>query len=277
MTSPRFGGPWTQAKLDILRQYLDAYTTALKSQPFNLIYVDGFAGTGSYSESRDDYAEFQEFRQGSARIALEIDNKPFDRVVFIEEDAGAATSLLQLTNEYPGRDIHVIQGDANVKVPGFCHGMGDFDRSVVFLDPYATELSWPTVEVIAATKKIDCWILFPRMAITRMMPNEKEPDEATSKQLDRVFGGREPWQESYQDSPQYSLFEGEATRERESGAQIADRYRKRLEGVFHRVAPASRTLTNSKNVPLFELFFAAGNPKGAPIAVKMADYILTKW
>ena len=276
MTSPRFGGPWTQEKLDILRQYLDAYTTALKSQPFNLIYVDGFAGTGSYSESRDDYAEFQEFRQGSARIALEIDNKPFDRVVFIEEDAGAATSLLQLTNEYPGRDIHVIHGDANVKVPEFCHGMGDFDRSVVFLDPYATEVSWPTIEAIAATKKIDCLILFPRMAIARMMPNEKEPDEATSKQLDRVFGGREHWQESYQDSPQYSLFKGESTRERESGAQITNRYRKRLKGVFHCVASASRTLTNSKNAPLFELFFAAGNPKGAPIAVRMADYILTK-
>ena len=106
--------------------------------------------------------------------------------------------------------------------------------------------------------------------------DRKEPDEATSKQLDRVFGGREHWQESYQDSPQLSLIGDDPTRERESGAQIASRYRKRLEGAFHSVAPASRTLTNSKNAPLFELFFAAGNPKGAPIAVRMADYILTK-
>ena len=46
MTSPRFGGPWTEQKLGILRAYLDAYTTALKNQPFTLIYVDGFAGAG---------------------------------------------------------------------------------------------------------------------------------------------------------------------------------------------------------------------------------------
>lgn len=276
MTSRSFGGPWTQEKLDILHLYLDAYTTALKSQPFSLIYVDGFAGAGSYSESGDDYAEFHELRQGSTRIALGIDNKPFDRVVFIEADADAATSLLQLANEYPGRDIQVIQGDANVKVPEFCRSMGDFDRSVVFLDPYATELFWPTVEAIAATEKIDCWILFPRMAITRMMPNDKEPNEATSQTLDRVFGDRESWQESYRDSSQMSLFADDPTRERELAAQIAARYKRRLMGVFQSVAPASRTLRNSKNVPLFELFFAAGNPKGAPIAVKMADHILTR-
>ena len=57
MTSPRFGGPWTAQKLDILRAYLDAYTTALKKQPgeFTLIYVDGFAGAGSYRESGADF------------------------------------------------------------------------------------------------------------------------------------------------------------------------------------------------------------------------------
>ena len=41
-----FGGPWTQQKLNILEHYLDAYTTALKNQPFRLVYIDAFAGTG---------------------------------------------------------------------------------------------------------------------------------------------------------------------------------------------------------------------------------------
>jgi len=41
-----FGGPWTQHKLKILELYLDAYTTALKNQPFKLVYIDAFAGTG---------------------------------------------------------------------------------------------------------------------------------------------------------------------------------------------------------------------------------------
>ena len=46
MTGPSFGGAWTRQKLEILRRYLDTYTTALKDQPFELIYVDAFAGAG---------------------------------------------------------------------------------------------------------------------------------------------------------------------------------------------------------------------------------------
>ena len=167
MTSPRFGGPWTQEKLEILRAYLDAYTTALKNRRFTLVYVDGFAGAGSYTESGDTYAEFHEFREGSARIALAIGDRPFDRLVFVEKETNAASALQQLANEHKQRWIDVIQGDANKKVPEFCRNMDAFDRAVVFLDPYATEVAWSTVEAIAATQKIDCWILFPLMAVAR--------------------------------------------------------------------------------------------------------------
>ena len=39
-TSSSFGGQWTIDKLNILKSYLDAYTTALKNQPFKIMYVD---------------------------------------------------------------------------------------------------------------------------------------------------------------------------------------------------------------------------------------------
>ena len=278
MTIPSFGGPWTEKKLEILRRYLDAYTTALKNQRFTLYYVDGFAGAGTYSESANEYADFYEFRHGSARIALEIDDRPFDNLVFIEKDTGSAESLLTLTNEYRGRGIEIIQGDANDKVPEFCRNMDDFDRAVVFLDPWATEASWSTVEAVANTEKIDCWILFPLSAVTRMMPVDREPPQAWANHLDRIFGGRNYWQKSYKDSPQLSLLDSNPGRERVPGSeQIADRYKERLRSVFHRVAEKSLTLRNSRNSPLFELFFAVGNPRGAGPAMRIADHILRDW
>ena len=279
MSTPRFGGPWTEQKLAILRAYLDAYTTVLKKRSFTLTYVDAFAGPGAYTMANDDdYAEFHEFRRSSPMIALETKDKPFDKLVFIEKDAKAAGELMKLSNRYRRRQICVIQGDANVEIPKFCNGMEKFDRAVVFLDPYATQVSWPTVEAIAKTKKIDCWILFPLMAITRLMPTDSEPIETWAEELDRILGGREYWSEGYQDSPQMSFLDDEPTRERSwSSEQIAGRYKDRLRTVFHRVAASRLTLKNSKNVPLFELFFAAGNPKGAPIAVEIADHILKKW
>ena len=278
MTSPRFGGPWTEQKLEILRRYLNEYTTVLKKQGFTLIYVDAFAGAGSYVESGDTYEDFHELRRGSAQIALAVDDRPFDRLVFIEKETNSASVLQQLANEHKGRRIDVIQGDANIKVPEFCHSMGDFERAVVFLDPFATEVAWSTVEAIAATQKIDCWILFPLMAVARMMPTDREPDEATANRLDRIFGGRDYWQVSYRDSRQASFWDDEPRRERASGSQqIADRYRDRLVSTFERVAPTRRTLRNSRDVPLFELFFAASNPVGARRAIPIASYILQNW
>ena len=185
---------------------------------------------------------------------------------------------MTLKNNYPGRQIEVIHGDANAEIPKFCNEMGLYDRAVVFLDPYATEVSWRTVEAIAKTEKIDCWILFPLMAVTRNMPVDREPDLKEATLLERVFGERNSWKGGYQASPQMSFLSAEPKRERAwSSEQIAERYKHRLSTVFHKVATASRTLRNSRNVPLFELFFAAGNPKGAPIAVEIADHILKKW
>lgn len=274
MNVREFGGPWTQDKLNILENYLRAYVRVLKNQPFTLTFVDGFAGTGVYTESASHYEEFGEYRRGSAWIALQIDDRPFDRLIFIDKDKKAAESLRSLAIEYPGRDINVSQNDANVRIPEFCQAMGGRDRAVVFLDPFATQVSWATVDAIANTQKSDCWILFPRMAITRMMPNEKEPEEATGMQLDRIFGGRNFWQESYDDSAQQSLFDGSLLRERESGERIAYRYKKRLENVFAKVAQTPKVLKNSNNAPLFDLFFGASNPRGANTAVRIADHIL---
>ena len=54
-----FGGPPTIEKLDIGKEYLNAYTTALKykprkDNPFKLMYIDAFAGTGEYQPARQE-------------------------------------------------------------------------------------------------------------------------------------------------------------------------------------------------------------------------------
>ncbi|MDE2937869.1 MAG: three-Cys-motif partner protein TcmP [Chloroflexota bacterium] len=170
--------------------------------------------------------------------------------------------------------------DANIALPDFCQSMGDFDRAVVFLDPYATEVSWSTVATIAETGKIDCWILFPLSAIARMMPRQNEPNEQLSAHLNRVFGGQEFWQDFYRPSVQQllPLFGDDTLLERTGGsALIAEQYKRRLQTVFHSVAPNSKTLRNSKGSPLFEFYFAASNPVGAPTAIRIANHLLENW
>ena len=80
-TDQKFGGPWTVEKLSILSNYLNFYTTALKDQPFQLIYIDAFAGTGKIAISNEDELEAID---GSARLALQASGQ-FAEYIFIEK------------------------------------------------------------------------------------------------------------------------------------------------------------------------------------------------
>jgi len=72
----RSWGFWTKEKLDLLRRYVDRFTTASKSQS-EILYLDLFAGqTENYDRITGDPIV------GSARIALEVANLPFSRLRF---------------------------------------------------------------------------------------------------------------------------------------------------------------------------------------------------
>lgn len=276
-----FGGPWTRDKLDILKSYLDRYTTVLKNQSFLLTYVDAFAGSGFWmprsAGALEDPTDFRAMWKGSAATALDINNKPFDRLVFIEKDDDRYSSLKKLARRHTGRQIEIVKEDANKAIPDLCCTFRDYDRAVVFLDPFATQVSWSTVETLADTKIVDCWILFPLGAILRMMPSKRDPDPELASHLDRVFGGRKHWKCLYQNAPQLELF-GQQNRERISGGEpVIELYRERLNSVFEKVAPTPRVLCNRNNTPMFALYFAASNKEGASIAVRIADHLLTKW
>lgn len=257
----------------------------LKHQKFRLNYVDAFAGEGVWSPgiesgyTAEAYGEFHEVHEGSPKIALGIQDRPFDRFIFVEKDPDRCKKLAGLSSEFPTQNIEIKNGDANSEIDTFCRRMGKSDRAVVFLDPFATQVSWHTVANLAQTKKVDCWILFPRSAIARMMPVESEPSDVMSEQLDRIFGGRRYWREEFYHPPgQQNMFDDAPGHVRTSGSEpIANCYRHRLDDTFEMIAQTRRTFYNSKQSPLFELFFVASNPTGAPRAVEIADYILNYW
>ena len=94
----QFGGAWTEEKLQILERYLDAYTTALKNTPFNLVYIDAFAGAGQIDLQEDRDAAG--FRRGSTLRAIQIRDKPFDELVFVEKDPARCADLERLRDDY---------------------------------------------------------------------------------------------------------------------------------------------------------------------------------
>lgn len=298
MTKQKFGGDWTEDKLSRIKEYLQAYNTALKNQRFKREYIDAFAGTGYRevkSEGTDEAILFPElaepevkrFLDGSARIALNVE-PGFHRFTFIEKNPNKVKDLLKLKDEFPGKDIRIEQGDANTWVQSICREPWDYRRAVLFLDPFGMQVSWQTLEAVAGTRCIDAWILFPLcVGITRLLSKDEIPDESRCKPLDVLFGDRS-WLDAFYRSTalskgatrQRSLFdEPEAEADpvhRIELSAIEEYYRDRLRTIFAGVANNAVRLKNSKNVPLYLLFFVAGNERGAPIAVKIAESIMRR-
>jgi three-Cys-motif partner protein len=288
-TGQLFGGDWTEQKLDILKKYLRAYATALKKQPFRLAYVDAFAGTGYRELKQDDdiqpslfedlaQDEPQRFLEGSARIALKID-PPFVRYLFVEADEQRFAELARLKEEFPDLEgrIQLVNGEANSFLRDYCTGTnwGDW-RAVVFLDPFGMQTEWSTMEAIAQTKAIDLWVLFPLGTVMRLLPHDpsKMPN-SWHERLDKGLGSTNWFDVFYKETSSSELLGQHSKTERICTPEtISAYYLERLRSIFTQVADNPCTLYNSKGSPLFQFFFAAGNPKGAPIAVKIAQHIL---
>ena len=268
-----YGGEWTHQKLAILETYLDKFTTVLKKQNFKLIYIDAFAGTG-YVELQEQDAKY--FVRGSATIAAKINDKPFDKLVFVEKDPYRCAELEYLKEEHSDRHIQIENSDANEFLNNLKLDWYDW-RGVLFLDPFATEVQWSTIETIASFNALDTWILFPTFAVARILPTSKKPDEISSRWADRLTTvyGDQSWRDLYRQSPQMDLF-GNTEFKRNPGVDgLLSIYKNNLENLFgKRFLRKSRTLRNSSKSPLFEILFCVGNPRGIGPAKRIAKHIL---
>lgn len=286
----RFGGDWTTEKLSRIQKYLTAYTTALKNTPFDLIYIDAFAGTGYRNKKSKENQltlmfpdlagkDAEAFHAGSARIALETEPR-FAEYYFIEQDSRKCKELEKLKQDFPAKaqDIHIVNDDANTELVRICEVMSQHRnlRAVLFLDPFGMNVSWQTIEAIAATEAIDMWYLFPLgVGVNRLMTKTGVIPEAWRQKLDDIFGCSNWKEQFYTTELQQDLFsEEETTTKTGDFQQIADFFVRRLDSIFAGVVKKPLPLYNSRNNPLYLLCFACGNKKGAPIALRIAGNIL---
>jgi hypothetical protein len=274
-----------------LSKLLRRYTTALKNQPFRTIYMDGFAGTG-YRKMRESdlggsddllFPELaasapQQLLDGSARLALQVVPR-FAKYLFIDRDPEHCAALEDLKLEFPGlaAEITVSEGDANETIRRLCKD-SDWtnDRAVLFLDPYGMQVEWQTIEAVAGTRAIDMWLLFPLgVAVNRLVMKSANIPESWRKCLTKLLGTDEWEQAFYHVEAEPSLFGGDEERiVKASQESIGAFFNDRLRKIFAGVAESPGVLRNSTGSPLYLLCFAAANPKGAPIALRIAEHIL---
>jgi three-Cys-motif partner protein len=294
----KFGGPWTEVKLDAVEYYLTCYTKALTRRPFDLWYIDGMAGTGERTETRvrggllgEPHEVRVEVFAGSAKRALAV-RPPFHHFVFIEEDPRRCEALDALKRQYPDIDIRILPGDANevlkdlIGRPPWTRKDEGLARGVVFLDPYAMQVDWSTLAVLAKTRVLDVWYLFPLQAVIRQLAYSYSGIGAKEPKLDRVLGPE--WRELYEmPEPvldQASLFdldpneEDGELRRAATKRQVEAWFHGRLKSVFAYSSTPLPILTTSRRQD-FSLFLAVANPGKAAtdLATHFAAHVNRKY
>lgn len=258
----RSWGPWTEVKLDALRNYLAAFTLA-SSRARGTLYFDLFAGAAE-NESRRDHRRIV----GSPLLAAGT-TPAFSKLVLCELQQRHADQLRQrIAQEHPGLDVEVLGGDCNETIPVWLARADPgwrYAPAFAFLDQYAAEISWATIESLAKYKaadrtKVELWILFADGLVPRGAYGGIDGpvlDEFATR-MDEMFGTRY-WRVIRRGRVDGLLAPADFR------AELVNLMRWRLEKDLHYRTTLPLSFVNERGTPLYTMIFATDHDVGSRI------------
>lgn len=252
-------GPWSEIKLDILRDYAGPYSTILKSNGFHHGYIDAFSGPGLHIRKAGG-----EEVLGSPLVALGV-QPPFDEYHFIDLDGKKVDFLRRKVGNRP--DVKFYTADSNQVMlesvlPRFSYAKRT--RALCVLDPYALTLDWRVVCAAGSSRAVEVFINFPIMQMNRNCKHE-EISSILPRELDAMdrFWGDRSWHSAmFRPSGQANLF-GAVELDKTENRDLVNAYCKRLKEIagFGFVADPL-AMRNSRQAIVYYLIFAGPNKTG---------------
>lgn len=269
-----FGGNWTENKIEILIEYAKAYLTIMNINAskynWDLLYFDGFAGSGQIQGDDDKSTTIV----GAARRILEIEQpRNFDLYYFVEKEKKYADLLRNETMPfYPNKKVHVVNEDCNVKIESlsrFLSTKGKRFKALAYIDPCGMQLNWKSLQTLEK-HSVDVWILVPTgMGVNRLLKNDGNISNAYSNKLEQFLGlsRQEIFSYFYKESQVFTLFGEETimTKEQNAIEKSAELYKERLNSLFNFVSEPY-ILKNKMNSIMFHFFMASNNKNASRIA-----------
>ncbi len=266
----KFGGDWTNHKIDIITCYAKAYLTVMKDRPyFKLIYFDGFAGSGEITAEHKDKIE------GAALRILSIDKpRTFDLYYFVELDKKFAANLdSTIKDKFPNKQTYVVVEDCNVKLAALSNYLNKPENKkskvLAFIDPKGMQVIWQSIENLK-NLGIDLWILVPTgMGVNRLLKNNGEISDEWISRLEKFLGMPEKAirEYFYRSVTRLTLFGEEENIQKENNAieAAAKLYQSKLKEVFSFVSEPF-IMRNSTNSPMYHFYMATNNKTALKIA-----------
>lgn len=286
----KWGGNWTEIKLEAFENYVNAYLTIMNAQKQKnngwptTIYFDGFAGSGERTSSSiveennlfSDYLAKEELEiyKGSAERVLSLRQK-FDYYFFVDNDKSAIDNLKQKVSKLNliSDNCHFIPDDVNNQLTRLSEFLNSEKAALVLLDPFGMQINWSCIEKLN-DKRIDLWILIPSgVIINRFL--DKKGKLLFKNKLESYFGltKDEIKKRFYSTDTVETLFGSinNTIKTNDSIANIAKLYIEKLKNIWKYVSDEPLKLYNTKNVPIYHFVFASNNPTALKIATQIID------
>lgn len=277
-------GRWSEEKLDLLGNYLQAYSIIMNKQKSRWLrayhYIDAFAGSGKpKSKDKDRFIEGllglgkprakaeDRYIDGSPLKALQTE-PPFDFYWFMEISPWRIGKLQQLQGQFPQRRMEIKRGDCNAIlrqeiIPQV--SLASKQRGLVFLDPKGLEVEWETIRALAQARTFDIFVNFSVMGITRLLKRDEPPSEKVRSIINRVMGTDGWVQEIYRTARLTPFFGEPPIRRRVMQSEwLARLYANQMSKLFEFVSEPL-IMTNTRNAPLYALFLASHNATAVKI------------
>lgn len=291
----QWGGLWTEEKLDTFTKYVNAYLTIMNKQRnkygWELIYFDGFAGSGSRCEEINNPSGlllelFQGDRinqdelnlyQGAAERVLSIEQPGFDYNYFIDNNSESTIKLQKKLVKFSSEKKKLIFrcSDANEQVRKLADALKKSQKlkALVLLDPFGMQVNWDSIKALANTST-DLWILIPTgVIVNRLLDRKAELKHIEI--LSSFFGLSEIEIRNYFYKKEIiqTLFGKEEiiSKVNQPIKKIAELYIKQLSKIFHHVTDKPLVLYNTRNTPIFHFAFASNNATAKNIATQIIN------
>lgn len=251
---------WSEAKLQVLSDYLQGFTRAVRGRSSGANYLDLFAGSFT-NQRRYGTGTFP----GSTQVALATE-PDFTRLAFCELSGPAARLRAEILEALPDdQRSRVFDGDCNETLPAVLAWLESvrWAPTFAFLDPRGLQVAWSTVERLADWRrdkktKVEQWILMPEPALARVLGLRGVNGQRSADRLDRLFGSHD-WLPIHQ-----GRRTGALTPE-EMRAEFVNLYRWRLEEHLGYKTTHALQIVNTAGHPVYTLVFATDSSPGDAI------------
>ncbi len=253
-------GPWGLKKYKLMGSYCDIFTTGMRYNWKQLVYIDLFAGAGYAKLKNED-----KFIKTSALVAAATPHK-FTKYIICEQDEEKISALQhRFQRDYSNLNVDFVKGNSNENIDQIIQLVPKENDALrfCFVDPFSLNLEFETIRKIAAIGRVDFLILLALQMDGKRNFHNYVRDESTK--IDK-FLGNENWR---------LPFKNGEIHQRDFMKYLSDCYDANMASLGYKVVPELKyeVRNDDANLPLYYLAFYSKNERGNDFYKKVDDYL----